>query len=173
MEGTFTYNVDEWQPEVDYSVADGLGTLAMSHGGDSLPVGGEAVNKWDLQFNPDVPLEFIVQTGAGESVIDLSALDITAVTIETGAGATTIDLTGSWNHDVAVSVTGGVGEITINLPAGMGVKVDSETALVSVSTSGLDKNGGIYTNDAYDTAEYTLTLDLQAGIGSVNLVVAE
>ena len=55
----------------------------------------------------------------------------------------------------------------------MGVKVNSETALVSVSTSGLNKNNSTYTNDAFDSAVYTLTLDLTAGVGSVNLVVAE
>lgn len=55
----------------------------------------------------------------------------------------------------------------------MGVKVNSDTGLVALSASGLTKNGNTYTNDAYDMAEYTLTLDLQAGVGSVNLVVAE
>jgi hypothetical protein len=173
MEGTFTYNVDEWQPEVEYSVDGTQGTLAMSHEGDNLPVGGEVVNDWNLQFNNDVPIELTIQTGGSESVLDLSAIDITALTVEAGAGVTTIDLTGSWNHDVAVSVSGGVGEITINLPAGMGVQVNASTGLVNLTTSGLTKRGNTYTNDAFGTAPYTLTLDLEAGVGSVNLAVAD
>jgi hypothetical protein len=173
MDGTFTYNVAKWKPGVDYNVSGQEGKLTISNESEEFPVGGEVVNKWDLQFNNDVPIDMLIQTGAGENVIDLSALEITAVTVGTGAGNTTLDLTGSWNHDVSVSVTGGLGDITINLPAGMGVKVNADTALVNVNTSGLSKTNNTYTNDAFGTASYTLTLDLQVGVGSVNLVVAE
>ena len=173
VEATFTYNVDEWQPDVNYSVSGGEGKLTLSHGGEKLPIGGEVTNDWNLQFNNDVPLKMTIHTGAGESFVDLSTLNITTVTVETGAGTTTLDLTGNWNHDVTVSVTGGVGELTINLSADMGVEVNAETALVSVSTSGLTKNGNSYTNEAFGSAPNTLTLDLEAGVGSVNLTVAE
>jgi carbohydrate-binding DOMON domain-containing protein len=86
---------------------------------------------------------------------------------------TDIDLNGNWQHDLPVSVSGGVGEITVNLPAEMGVRVNSDTALVSVTTSGLTKVDGGYVNDAYQTAPYALTLDLQTGIGSVILDASE
>jgi hypothetical protein len=55
----------------------------------------------------------------------------------------------------------------------MGVRVNSDTALVSVTTSGLTKVDGGYVNDAYETALYTLTLELEAGIGSVELVSSD
>jgi hypothetical protein len=86
---------------------------------------------------------------------------------------TDIDLNGNWQHDLPVSVSGGVGEITVNPPAEMGVRVNSDTALVSVTTSGLTKVDGGYVNDAYETALYTLTLELEAGICSVELVSSD
>jgi hypothetical protein len=55
----------------------------------------------------------------------------------------------------------------------MGVRVNSDTALVSVTTSGLTKVDGGYVNDAYETAPHTLTLDVEAGVGSVTLIVTE
>ena len=173
LDANFRYNVNDWQPQVDYSENGEQGQLLISHQGDRVPVGGELINEWNLQLNNEVSLELTIQTGAGESQLDLAALNLTAVTIETGAGVTDIDLNGNWQHDLPVSVSGGVGEITVNLPAEMGVRVHSDTALVSVTTSGLTKVDGGYVNDAYQTAPYALTLDLQTGIGSVILDASE
>jgi hypothetical protein len=46
-----------------------------------------------------------------------------------------------------------------------------DTALVSVSTSGLTRDGSGYTNQTYGRTPHTLTLDLTAGVGSVELTV--
>lgn len=173
MDGNFRYNVAEWQPQVDYSEAEAQGTLLITHQGEGVPVGDAVINDWDLQFSNTVPLELAIQTGAGESQLDLAALDLTAVSIETGVGTTHINLNGTWQHDLHVSVTGGVGEITIDLPTELGVHVNADTALVSVTTSGLSKYSRGYVNDAYQTAPYALTLDLEAGIGSVVLDASE
>jgi hypothetical protein len=171
MDATFRYNVAEWQPDVNYSEDGDQGTLTLNQHGERLPIGGKVVNEWDLQFNNDVPLELLIQAGAGKSQLDLASLNLTAVTIETGAGTTDIDLNGDWQHDLHVSVSGGVGEITVNLPAAMGVHVKADTALVSVNTTGLTKVDGGYVNDAYETAPYTLTLDVESGVGAVTFVV--
>lgn len=169
LDGNFRYNVAEWQPQVDYSENGSEGTLLITHEGESVPIGRPVINDWDLQFSNEVPLDLSIQTGAGKSQLDLATLNLTAAAIETGAGTTYIDLNGTWQHDLDVSVTGGVGEITIDLPTEIGVRVNADTALVSVTTRGLTKDSDRYINDAYRTASYTLTLDLQAGIGSVVL----
>jgi len=115
-------------------------------------------------------MDLTILTGAGNAELDLGALDLTNVNIQTGAGVTNVDLSGTWQHDLDISIVGGVGELTVNLPAGMGVRVDKETALVNVSADGLILDGNGYVNRAYGTAPYTLTLKLQAGVGSVVLV---
>ncbi len=112
----------------------------------------------------------MIRTGAGNSQLDLGGLDMNSLMVETGAGVTTVDLTGVWQHDVDVSITGGVGQLKVNLPAEMGVRVEMDTALVSVTANGLIVADNGYVNQAYDTAPYTLTLNLQAGVGSVTLV---
>jgi hypothetical protein len=171
MDASFRYNVDDWQPEVKYSEDGPQGELLVNQPGDDrVPVGGELVNEWEIQLNNNVPMDLIVRTGAGNSELDLAALDITSLTVETGAGVTTVNLDGSWQHDVDVSIQGGFGELTVNLPAEMGVRVEMDTALVTVTANGLinDENG--YVNQAYGTAPHTLTLKLEAGVGSVVLV---
>jgi len=173
MDGRFRYNVAEWQPQVDYNETEEQGKLLISHQGESVPVGGTAINDWDLQFSNTAPLDLTIHTGASESQLNLAALDLTAVSIETGAGTTHIDLNGAWQHDLHAKITGGVGEITIDLPTEMGVRVNADTALVSLTTSGLTKSEDGYVNDAFSTSPYVLTLDLEAGIGSVVLDASE
>ena len=102
LDANFRYNVNDWQPQVEYSENGEQGQLLITHQGDRVPVGGELINEWNLQFNNEVPLELTIQTGAGESQLDLAALNLTAVTIETGAGVTDIDLNGNWQHDLSV-----------------------------------------------------------------------
>jgi len=173
MTADFRYNVVEWQPEVTYSEDNGQGNLAVKQPSTGATVLTGVINEWDVQLNGDLPLALVVETGAGESQIDLSALDVTEATVKTGVGSTTIDLTGDWQHDLHVAVSGGVGKIDIDLPAGMGVQVKATPALGGITANGLTKSGDNYTNDSFGTAQYTLTLDLEVGVGSLTLNVVE
>jgi hypothetical protein len=172
MQASFRYNVAEWQPQVNYSVTGSQGELAVHQrgDGDKLPVGREVINAWDIRLNEAVPLDLEIRTGAGESTLDLSSLDLSALQVQTGAGTTSLDLSGNWDHDLTVVIEGGVGEISVRLPAEMGVRANMDTALVSVTANGLIKDENGYVNQAFGTAPHTLTLNLQAGVGSVVLV---
>jgi hypothetical protein len=170
MDASFRYNVKKWQPQVKYSENGSQGELHVSVPGDSpVPLGGELINEWGIQLSDQVPMDLQINTGAGNSQLDLGGLDMNSLTVETGTGVTTINLDGTWDHDLDVSVRGGVGQLTVNLPADMGVRVDMDTALVSVTTNGLTRDEHGYVNQAFGTAPHTLTLDLQAGVGSVVL----
>jgi hypothetical protein len=171
MDASFRYNVDDWQPQVNYSESGTEGELVVSQpGDDKMPVGGGLVNEWEIQLGQNVPIELAIRTGAGNSELDLGGLDLTSLTVETGAGVTNVNLDGNWDHDVNVSIQGGVGELTVNLPAEMGVRVEMETALVTVTANGLIHQENGYVNRAYGNAPHILTLNLQAGVGSVVLV---
>jgi hypothetical protein len=171
MDASFRYNVSDWQPQVKYTENGAQGELLVSQqGDDQLPIGGGLVNEWTIQLANDVPVDLTILTGAGNAELNLGALDLASLNIQTGAGVTKVNLDGTWQHDLDVSIEGGVGELTVNLPAEMGVRVDMETALVSVTANGLIKEKDGYVNKAFGTAPYTLNLKLQAGVGSVVLV---
>lgn len=170
MDASFRYNVADWQPQVQYSENGTQGDLLVSQPGtDRLPVGDEVINEWDIQLNENIPMDLILRTGAGNSQLDLGQLDMTSLTVETGAGTTTVNLDGNWQHDVNVSITGGIGQLKVNLPAGIGVRVKMNTALVNVNTTGLINDEDGFVNQAFGTAPHTLTLNLEAGVGSVTL----
>jgi hypothetical protein len=170
MDASFHYNFDDWQPQVQYSENGAQGDLRVSSpGSDRVPVGGKLINEWMIQLSDQVPMDLRISTGAGDSQLDLGGLDLTSLTVETGAGVTTVNLNGTWDHDLDVSVQGGVGQLTVNLPAEMGVRVNMDTALVTVSTRGLTQDKRGYVNQAFGSAPHTLTLNLEAGVGSVVL----
>ena len=171
MDASFRYNVSDWQPEVKYSENGAQSNLLVTlPENENLPVGGGLVNEWTIQLADDVPIDLVIITGAGNSELNLGALDLSKLEVQTGAGVTKVDLNGTWQHDLDASIEGGVGELTVNLPTEMGVHVDMDTALVNVTASGLTKDDNGYVNEAFGTAPHTLTLKLQAGVGSVVLV---
>jgi len=171
MDATFRYNVDEWKPKVDYHESGVQGELTVTQQGEKLPVGNQLINEWDIQLSDDIPLDLVIHTGAGNSDLNLSNLSLSGLEIETGAGVTIVDLTGSWKQNLNVSIQGGVGKITVRLPSETGVRVQMNSALVSVSTSGLEKDGNAYINQAYGIADNTIALEIDAGVGSIELEV--
>jgi hypothetical protein len=172
MEADFTYNVADWVPEVSYDVSGDTGELILEQGsGEGIPAGGEARNEWDLRFNDTVPTDLRVQMGAGESDLDLDSLTLTGLDLQMGAGKTTVDLTGDYGQSLEASIQGGVGEATVLLPSEVGVRASAEGGLGKINASGLQREGDSYVNDAYGESEVTLEVDVQGGVGQINLEV--
>jgi hypothetical protein len=172
MEAGFSYNVANWKPEVNYDVSGETGELIVRQGsGGGLNLGGDARNEWDLRFNDKVPTDLVVQMGAGESDLDLDSLTLTGLDLQMGAGTTTVDLTGDYAQDFEASIQGGVGEATVLLPSEVGVRARAEGGLGKINAEGLQREGDSYVNDAYGDSDITLEVDIQGGIGQINLEV--
>lgn len=193
MEGTFSFNVADWQPEVVYNVTGSTGELGISQpSGDrtiNIP-SGNLTNSWDLRFSRDLPLEMTINLGAGENQLNLVDLDVRRLTMRTGAGETTLlaggnlrDLdiqggvgelvinlaTAGWTTDLTGTIQGGVGSTTLILPADVGVRVEVAQGLGGVSATGLNQDGSVYTNEAYNASDTTLLLRVESGVGEVRL----
>jgi predicted membrane protein len=196
LEADFSYNVADWEPEVDYHITDGNGRLTVRQPrSDKLSIRGNIRYEWDLKFNDDVPLDMRIECGAGQSDIELSSLNITKLDMKLGAGDVDIDLSnntsltdfeldmgagnvsvnlnGDWEHNVDVSIQGGVGQTTIYLPENIGVRVRVDKGIGDVDTSGLYRDGNTYVNKDYEESDTTIEVNIQAGIGQVNLEVVE
>jgi hypothetical protein len=172
METDFAYNVSDWKPEVSYDVSGDTGELIVEQGsGEGVPVGGNARNEWEVLFNDEVPIDLKVEMGAGESDLDLDSLTLTRLDLEMGAGKTTVDLTGDYGQDLAASIEGGVGEATVLLPSEVGVRARAEGGLGKINAKGLQREGESYVNDAYGDSDVILEVDVQGGVGQINLEV--
>ena len=172
MEGEFSYNVSNWKPKVSYDVSGERGALTVKQGsGGGVRLGGDARNEWDISLNDEVPTDLVVEMGAGESDLDLDSLTLTGLDLQMGAGKTTVDLTGDYAQDFDASIQGGVGEATVMLPSGVGVEAKAEGGLGKINAEGLKREGDSYVNDAYGNSGVTLSVDVQGGVGQINLEV--
>jgi hypothetical protein len=127
--------------------------------------------QWELNFREDVPLDMRVALGAGQSTLDLGELSLTAFDLSVGAGDCTVDLAGDWDRDLTATISGGVGRLGVRLPAGVGVRVTVKGGLGEVNAAGLQRDGNAYVNDAYGVSNVTLTVDIEGGVGEVDLSV--
>lgn len=172
VEADFVYSLEEWRPEVGYGVNDGTGELrVLQGGGEGISTGGGTRNEWDLRLNDDMPMELRAQMGAGESNLDLDSLTLTGLDLQMGAGRTTVDLTGDYEQDLAATIQGGVGRAKVILPGEIGVRVEAGGGLGQINAEGLRKDGDVYVNDSYGDSEVVLEVDVQGGVGEINLEV--
>lgn len=172
MEADFVYSFEEWKPEVAYKVNGGAGELRVRQGGgENISTGDDARNEWALRLGDDVPMDLRVQMGAGESDLDLDSLSLTGLDLQIGAGRTTVDLTGDYGRDLTATIQGGVGEATIRLPGEIGVRVNASGGLGRINAEGLRRDGEAYVNDSYGESDVLLDVDVQGGVGEINLEV--
>jgi len=194
LDATFTYNVEELDPGATYS----NGNLTVQHADVKTDIRSlfdldEYRNEWDLRFNEDVPMEMMIDTGAGRSDLKLGNLALTRLDItsgagdvdlelggslslsrleyDMGAGDSTLDLSGDWQKNLDATINGGIGKLTVSLPSDVGVRVDVDAGIGAVNTSGLTKDGNIYTNAAYSESNIKLIISINAGVGEINLDV--
>lgn len=194
LEASFVYNVAELEPQATYS--DGrleISDKGVETGLRSLFDLDEFRNEWDLKFAEDVPMDLTIDLGAGRSDLALGSLALTGLDIrggagevdldlsgsqslgrfdfDLGAGGVTIDLSGEWQHNLDARIAGGLGELSVRLPADVGVRIDVDAGLGHINASGLTRDGDMYTNDVYETSDVALRIDLSGGVGQINLDV--
>lgn len=169
MNADFTYNIPRWKPEVQYDASGSVGQLTIQQPPGSQGHGGHTRYEWDLRFNNQVPMEMTVDQGAGSTNLDLAGLSLSNLKVNIGAGETTINLDGKWRNDLAASIHGGVGQATLKLPSDVGVHVIAHGGLGAINASGFSKDGDAYVNDAYGKSPVTLRIEVEGGVGEINL----
>lgn len=174
MDATFTYNIEDWAPEVSYSVNGGEGELVVRQPEtESLPDAANVEYQWDIELTGDVPMALNVSLGAGESNLDLSQVDLRGLSVQIGAGEGLVILTGDYEESFEAEIAGGVGEATLLVGNDVGVRIEVSGGLGSIEAAGFNQDGNVYTNDAYETADVTLDISLQGGVGQINLELVE
>ncbi len=159
MNGEFTFNVDQLEPRVGYSVDNGVGMLDVSLARQSfnrLPT-GNIISRWDLQLANDIPLDLEMNLGLGDSQIDLSEVTLTDLNIDSGAGKVNV-LVGRQDMD-SVVVRAGLGDTALKLDGGRVGNLDFDAGAGSVS---IDLSGDW---------EADMDADIHGGLGSITLVI--
>lgn len=169
MQGDFAYNVAEWKPNIKYATSGGHATLTIDQGKSSTHT-GNAMNEWNLRLNNEIATDFHAELGAGEARLELGSLALQGVQVEMGAGELRLDLRGKPARSYDVTVRGGAGEATVYLPQGVGLYAKAAGGLGEINVKGLRKEGDHWVNDAYDKAKVQVHVDVQGGVGQINII---
>jgi hypothetical protein len=157
LEASFEFNRERNRPVVDYRLVGDKGVLDIRNARNRGVNFGSSRNRWDLALGQTVPLDLDVALGAGRNDLDLRGLKIQRVEINMGVGEMVLDFRGP--H----------GSGRIALPSEVGVRVKVSGGLGSIDARGLTKQGGAYVNDAYGKSAVTIDVEINAGIGSLEL----
>ena len=164
-------NVPEWQPTLEQQR---LGskmelTLQQETGDDKRSVD---VNEWDLAFATTVPWSLELRLGVADANLNFGAIPLSDLQVECGVGDALLDLRATPQPFVG-AITAGVSNLEILLPAHLGVKLQTEFGLTSVTREGLSKRDDAWVNEAYAPTQPALELRIKAGVSRVVLRVAD
>ncbi|TPV96957.1 MAG: hypothetical protein B7733_02085 [Myxococcales bacterium FL481] len=157
------------RPQVHFDRDNGAGRLVLVEKGRARRA---ASSSWDVCLSRAVPTALAVSVGAGESVLDVGELDLRILDVSVGAGQIDLDLSGL-QRPLQADIQGGVGSISIDTPPTLGVRVDADRGIGSLDVSGLRETDDGWVNDAYRDDATALVLDINVGIGSIEVGVGD
>jgi hypothetical protein len=169
MNGTFRFNRRHWEPRVDFLKVGDRSRLVVERRRSRTIFLGSVRNTWDLELTNRIPLDLDFDFGAGEARLDLRGLKLNSLKVDMGVGDLTLDLSGPRSESLEASLDGGIGHATIYLPSEIGVRLRIDGGLGKVNAPGFIKNERYYANEAYGKTPTSIDLEVDAGIGSIDL----
>jgi hypothetical protein len=173
---------NEWELELSPSVALDL-NVAVGAGESDLDLTGLQLQSLELNLgagdmavrfgapNTGVMTRFVLEAGASDTdVAGIGNASPAEMVVRGGLGRMNLDLRGGWAQSADVTISAGVGALTLLLPQDIGVRVAAQGGLSDISASGLEARDGVYLNEAYGTADRVLDISVTTGLGAVRLI---
>lgn len=127
-------------------------------------------NEWEIKIAQGVAVRLIAQSGASDMDLDLEMLDVTNLKLDAGAADIEVLLPGNTVFTTA-SIDVGAADLRVTVPQGVAARIDTNTALssVSIDQGRFPKTNGHNQSPEYDTAQYRVDLDIDAGVASIQV----
>ena len=131
---------------------------------------GPINNSMDLELTERLPLSLHIETGASSLVGDLSHTQLK--TMSMSAGASTVDLKfGTKQARQDITFAGGASKITLRIPTGTGVRVETENGLSSTDFEGISKvSDDVYESTGFSSAMNEIVVYAKLGVSSFEIV---
>ena len=122
--------------------------------------------RWDLNLTPDIPLDLIIDIGAGEMLLDFADLELHSLYANQGVGRMVIDLPDTIAEKVLIKQ--GVGVIEVEVPENTRIAVDAQNGLTRVKFPGnFELEDGYYTTPDTSRTNAELLIIVEQGVGLV------
>ncbi len=168
FEGTFTYNVKRWEPEIDYRVRQDAGELSVKQGGDwRVPAFWFIRNHWDIRFSGSVPLDLAAALSSGDGDFDLKALDLRTLSVDASSGDINVDLSGELPALRRVNLDSSSGDVDLLLKGRYGtyIELDVENSSGDVNVDLLGQwESTLGANISTSSGDVTLRLPADVGV---------
>lgn len=155
----------------DYSVANERADYSLRGTGGvifNLPAGRQDTWSWDLALTPAIPIDLETSLGVGQSLIDLTNLDISVLDVNLGVGETTVILPEEGTFEGRVD--GAIGQIIIRVPSEMAVRINADTGIANINVpSDFERQGDVFTSPGFDAAENRIELQVGQAIGNIDV----
>ena len=133
------------------------------------------VSKADIYFeNPNkISMEsFNIEGGVGKLHIEkLGNANIKELTFEGGIGSYELDFSGEYQQDFYGNMELGMGKLILYIPEKIGTRISVDRSfLSSLSIDEAYKDGDVYTNDQWGKSKYSIDLEIETGVGKIEVI---
>lgn len=134
-----------------------------------MGVNFEGLN-WQIRLNREIPIRLDIDSGASETVLDLSDLKVTELNIETGASSTKVHLP-QHAGSTRVRVDSGAASVSLRVPDGVAarIRVESGLAGINVDQKRFPRAGSFYQSPDYESALDKVDIFVKTGVGSLDV----
>jgi len=132
----------------------------------------------DVRVARDVPTSLRVEGGAGDFIVDLSAIQIRDARVETGASHLELTLPKP-SGDVPIRIQAGAASVIVIVPEDVEVRITTSGGLLSTSSenarlgagtvSALARNASVMETAGYASAKDRVTITIEAGASSITI----
>lgn len=92
------------------------------------------------------------------------------ISLKGAVGEMTLDFSGDhWADETRLFIKVGLGEVRLRIPESVGIRLEANRFLASVSRAGLVKQGSAFVSPGYDQANTKLIIEVDAALGSVEI----
>jgi hypothetical protein len=125
---------------------------------------------WTVGVTAELPVTLRVDSGAADTMLDLTDLKVTDFQLHTGASSTVVKMPRSAGLTSA-KIEAGAASVVVLVPDGVAARIQSSMGLGSTD---IDQRrfpfaNGEYASPDYDTAPNRLSLRLEGGVGSLTV----
>jgi hypothetical protein len=114
--------------------------------------------------------EAVLEAGAGELVVDRFAnAGCRRLRLNGGVGLVTIDFGGQPDSELSADLGMTMGELTLRLPHGAGVRLTLDRFLASFQPAGFTRQGEQFVTPDYDKARRRIDLRVSTAVGAVKV----
>jgi hypothetical protein len=120
------------------------------------------------------------QESLAEARLDIGAAKVRAsrfgnlrarhVEVSLGVGALDLDLDGAWEGEMDLSANVALGSMTVRVPVDAGVRVRSNTFLIDLGKSGLEKRGDVWVSRDEESARRHIIIRLNGAFGDFEII---